>query len=148
MRIKKSTAKPSVSAIGKRLISPSTRQKAVCSQRVPGSKFPTLLTNEGKNGEGSIPPEKNIITIEIVNKRRIPVCGVFEILNKNNEYEQMLKININTNVLINKKISQKELIRGAGVSANILTRLKRNEYISVESIEKICNFLCVFWQLQ
>ena len=103
MRIKKSTAKPSVSAIGKRLISPSTRQKAVCSQRVPGSKLPTFLANEGKNGTGSIPPEKNIMTIEIVNKRRIPVWGVFEILNKNNEYEQMLKINIkNTGSALNK----------------------------------------------
>ena len=29
----------------------------------------------------------------------------------------------------------------AGISANILTRLKRNEYISLESIEKICNVL-------
>ena len=44
-------------------------------------------------------------------------------------------------LLIDKKISQNELIKGAGVSANILTRLKRNEYISMESIEKICNFL-------
>lgn len=26
----------------------------------------------------------------------------------------------------------------AGVSANIITRLKRDEYISTESIEKIC----------
>ena len=44
-------------------------------------------------------------------------------------------------LLIDTKISQNELIKGAGVSANILTRLKRNEYISMESIEKICNFL-------
>lgn len=44
-------------------------------------------------------------------------------------------------LLIDKKISQNELIKGASVSANILTRLKRNEYISMESIEKICNFL-------
>ncbi len=44
-------------------------------------------------------------------------------------------------LLINKKISQNELIKSAGISANILTRLKRNNYISMESIEKICNFL-------
>ena len=29
----------------------------------------------------------------------------------------------------------------AGVSANIITRLKRNEYVSLESIEKICRTL-------
>lgn len=29
----------------------------------------------------------------------------------------------------------------AGFSANIITRLKRNEYISVESIERICRVL-------
>ena len=44
-------------------------------------------------------------------------------------------------LLIDKRTSQNELIKGAGLSANILTRLKRNEYISMESIEKICRFL-------
>ena len=29
----------------------------------------------------------------------------------------------------------------AGFSANIITRLKKNEYISLESIEKICKAL-------
>lgn len=44
-------------------------------------------------------------------------------------------------LLIDKKISQNKLLQGANLSANILTRLKRNEYVSMESIEKICNFL-------
>lgn len=44
-------------------------------------------------------------------------------------------------LLIDRKISQNALTKGAGVSANILTRLKRNEYISMESIEKICKYL-------
>lgn len=26
----------------------------------------------------------------------------------------------------------------AGISANVITRLKREEYVSIESIEKIC----------
>ncbi len=29
----------------------------------------------------------------------------------------------------------------AGISANIITRLKREEYISIESVEKICTAL-------
>ena len=29
----------------------------------------------------------------------------------------------------------------AGFSANIITRLKRNEYVSIESIEKICRVM-------
>lgn len=34
-----------------------------------------------------------------------------------------------------------ELAEKAGFSANIITRLKRNGYVSLESIEKICNVL-------
>lgn len=44
-------------------------------------------------------------------------------------------------LLIDKNISQNELIHKSGLSANILTRIKRNEYISMESIEKICTSL-------
>ena len=44
-------------------------------------------------------------------------------------------------MLIDRNISPSSLIKGAKLSANILTRLKRNEYISMESIEKICSFL-------
>ena len=34
-----------------------------------------------------------------------------------------------------------ELTRAAGFSGNIMTRIRRNEYVSMESIEKICNVL-------
>lgn len=44
-------------------------------------------------------------------------------------------------MMIDKKITNAQLKDMAGVSANILTRLKRNEYISIESIEKICKAL-------
>lgn len=44
-------------------------------------------------------------------------------------------------LMIDKKISNVQLKDMAGVSANIITRLKRNEYISIESIEKICSAL-------
>lgn len=44
-------------------------------------------------------------------------------------------------MLIDKKLSTVQLKSRAGVSANIITRLKRNEYISIESIEKICRAL-------
>ena len=39
------------------------------------------------------------------------------------------------------KISGAELAKKAGVSGNIMTRIRRNEYVSFESIEKICNAL-------
>ena len=32
-------------------------------------------------------------------------------------------------------------ISGTGISGNIMTRIRRNEYVSLESIEKICNAL-------
>lgn len=41
-------------------------------------------------------------------------------------------------LMIDKKISNVQLKDMAGISANIITRLKRDEYISTESIEKIC----------
>lgn len=41
-------------------------------------------------------------------------------------------------LLIDKGIQPAELTERAGFSANILTRLKRNKYISLDSIEKIC----------
>lgn len=41
----------------------------------------------------------------------------------------------------NGEISGAELAKKAGVSGNIMTRIRRNEYISLESIEKICNAL-------
>ena len=34
-----------------------------------------------------------------------------------------------------------QLKEKAGFSANIITRLKRNEYVSIESIEKICRVM-------
>ena len=44
--------------------------------------------------------------------------------------------------LLNKRnITTRELERQAGFSGNITTRMRRNEYISLESIEKICRTL-------
>lgn len=44
-------------------------------------------------------------------------------------------------LMIDRKISNTQLKDMSGVSANIITRLKRDEYISIESIEKICKAL-------
>ena len=44
-------------------------------------------------------------------------------------------------LLIDKRMSNAELKEKAGFSANIITRLKRNEYIFIESIERICRVL-------
>jgi len=43
--------------------------------------------------------------------------------------------------LLDKNISSSTLLKDCNLSGNILTRLKRNEYISMESIEKICTYL-------
>ena len=44
-------------------------------------------------------------------------------------------------LMIDKKMSNAQLKEKAGFSANIITRLKRNEYVSIESIERICRAL-------
>lgn len=44
-------------------------------------------------------------------------------------------------LLIDKGMTNAELMEQAGFSANIITRLKRNQYISLDSIEKICTVM-------
>lgn len=44
-------------------------------------------------------------------------------------------------LLIDKRVSNTRLKEQAGFSANIITRLKRNEYISLETVERICTVL-------
>ena len=40
-------------------------------------------------------------------------------------------------LMIDKNISNAELMEKAGFSANIITRLKQNHYLSLDTIEKI-----------
>ena len=44
-------------------------------------------------------------------------------------------------LLIDKGMTNAELMESAGFSANIITLIKRNNYISLDSIEKICKVL-------
>lgn len=44
-------------------------------------------------------------------------------------------------MLIEKDMTNAQLQKQAGFSANIITRLKRNSYISLESIESICRVM-------
>ncbi|MGM0277312.1 helix-turn-helix domain-containing protein [Enterococcus sp. AZ033] len=44
-------------------------------------------------------------------------------------------------LLVDRDISNNELQKMAGFSGNIMTRMKREQYISLESVEKICKVL-------
>ncbi len=44
-------------------------------------------------------------------------------------------------LLIDKGMTNAELMEKAGFSANIITHIKRDNYISLDSIEKICKTL-------
>ena len=44
-------------------------------------------------------------------------------------------------LLIEKDMTNAQLMQQAGFSANIITRLKRNEYVSMDSLENICRVL-------
>ena len=44
-------------------------------------------------------------------------------------------------MLIDRDMTNAELKARAGVSANIISRLRKDEYISMESIEKICQVM-------
>ena len=44
-------------------------------------------------------------------------------------------------LLIDKGMTNAELMEKAGFSANIITRIKRDNYLSLDSIDKICKTL-------
>ena len=44
-------------------------------------------------------------------------------------------------MMIEKDMSNAQLIEQAGFSANIMTRLKRGGYLSLDSIERICSVM-------
>lgn len=41
-------------------------------------------------------------------------------------------------LLLDKKLKRTDLIPIAGISANVLARLGKDEYVSLESLEKLC----------
>ena len=43
--------------------------------------------------------------------------------------------------MIEREMTNSQLQKQAGFSANIITRLKRNEYISLDSVESICRVM-------
>lgn len=44
-------------------------------------------------------------------------------------------------MMIDRRLTNAQLMKMCGFSANIITRLKRNEYISMESLGKLCKVL-------
>ena len=42
-------------------------------------------------------------------------------------------------MMIEKDVSNAELMRGAHISANIITKIKNGQYIALEKVESICN---------
>lgn len=44
-------------------------------------------------------------------------------------------------LMIERDMTNAQLQKQAGFSANIITRLKRNEYISLDSVESICRVM-------
>ena len=51
------------------------------------------------------------------------------------QYNKLFKM------LIDRKMTNNQLAKQAGISLNIITRLKRDEYIAMQTIEKICTAL-------
>lgn len=44
-------------------------------------------------------------------------------------------------ILIDKNLKKTDLIKEAGITSNIIARMGNNQYIAMESLEKICNAL-------
>lgn len=54
-------------------------------------------------------------------------------------YDQLWKL------LIDKKMKRTDLIHCAGISSNVLARLGKSQYVSLESLERIC--ICLECQI-
>ena len=51
-------------------------------------------------------------------------------------------------MLIDKKMNRTELKDAAGISFNVLAKMGRNEFVSMESLFKICTTLgCTIWDI-
>lgn len=44
-------------------------------------------------------------------------------------------------LLLEKDIKKTDLISIAGISSNVVAKMGRNEYVAMESLEKVCNAL-------
>ena len=55
--------------------------------------------------------------------------------NANVDYKKLWKL------LIDKDMKTTDLITVAGISSNVLAKLKKGEYVSMESIQKVCKAL-------
>lgn len=44
-------------------------------------------------------------------------------------------------LLIDKKMNRTELKNAAGISFNVLAKMRKNEYVSMESLHRICHTL-------
>lgn len=56
-------------------------------------------------------------------------------MTENVDYRKLWKL------LIDKKMKKTELINAAGISTNVLAKLNKGEFISMDSIQKICKAL-------
>lgn len=59
----------------------------------------------------------------------------------NVEVNKAVSYNRLFHLLIDKKMNNAQLTKAAGISLNIVARLKKDKYISMESVEKICRAL-------
>ena len=75
---------------------------------------------------------KNSLLRDILDLNLFADCG---------RYDMAVSYKKLFHLLIEKDMTNAQLQQEAGFSANIITRLKRNGYISLESVESICHVL-------
>lgn len=67
-------------------------------------------------------------------------CAIVAKYDENKAKEGIMSVCYNKlfKLLIDRKMTNNQLATKAGVSLNIITRLKRDQYIAMDTIEKIC----------
>ena len=66
-------------------------------------------------------------------------CGI--IITLSEEIIMAISYNRLWKLLIDRKMKRTDLVSGAGISTSALSKMGKNESVSLENIEKICKYL-------
>lgn len=75
----------------------------------------------------------------------MPLCAYYDIIRVNSTTNGELIMPVSYDklwkMLIDKKMNRTELKDAAGISFNVLAKMGKNEYVSMESLHRICQTL-------
>lgn len=91
----------------------------------------------GKFGDAFCPSMTKSCFCESILRYRV-ICDIITYLHMIGDVAMPVSYNKLWKILIDKKMSRSDLKDAAGVSFNVLAKMGKNEFVSMESLYKIC----------